>query len=562
MTEKVTNVKSCNCNRQISNTNFQNSQLALPNQTAGITLNISINGSTLISNFPCSSTEATVIANIGDTIKASVSGGSGITLTSFLWSTPGNSMCIDFESPSGATINSTNFKIIDCLSTLPAGLTLLVEVTAQDGTTYNCYCQFLQAPMFDITVTEPDGSTTTYSDVTCSGATIQVNGSDMVEVFAHPTFDLPIVWSATPYNCAGYALGPGSPNFSFLVTAGHSFSCTQSSILLTYTETFNPVGNTNTGTVGVTCNISFQIGKSLIPISIAVSENGQTFPYSSCCSSICVVQNSDIILTGNIIIANPIYQWFMCNAPILIGGTGQTYQPSTSTIGSITYTVVFGQSGSTVSDPLSTLFCSITINTVAPIDISINAMINCSGQSLACGSTLNVCQGDIVSLSVLPSSDCNNSYIYQWSSGSTSFANTQSITICNDPGTYTYYALVSYCCNIGINAICSITLVVSPKVTIVPIRNGTSVTFTCGDEINVDQCDKLYLLAQTSEKVSIVWLHNNKIVSTEALLEVKTKHVGKFDYVVQLVSEESSIICSPCATCSAVVNVKKRHKHR
>ena len=93
---------------------------------------------------------------------------------------------------------------------------------------------------------------------------------------------------------------------------------------------------------------------------------------------------------------------------------------------------------------------------------------------------------------------------------------------------------ISYCCNIAINTSCS---VVSPKVTIVPIRN-----------ITVDQCDKLYLLAKIGENV--VWLHDNKIVS-----------IVPFTYSVQLVSEETSVMCSACAACSIVVNVLKRHGH-
>lgn len=311
------------------------------------------------------------------------------------------------------------------------------------------------------------------------------------------------------------------------------------------------------------CVLDFQINKELLEISMGVSVNGQTAFYPSCCGSFCVEQDDVVILTAHGIIANPVYQWFMCNAPILIGGTGQTYQPNTSTVGSILYTFILGQSGATISDPTSTLFCNITLNVVAPITPSISAIVNCSfGQILACDSTLNVCEGDIVSLSALPNSDCNNSYLYQWLVDGTEISTNQSITVCDEaPGTYTYDVLILYCCNIAINTQCSIVIVVSPKVTIVPIKNGTSIPFTCGDEIDVDKCDKLYLLAQTSEKSNVVWLRDNKIISTDPLIEVNTKHAGKFNYSVQIISEENLVGCSPCTTCSTVVNVKKQHKH-
>lgn len=155
----------------------------------------------------------------------------------------------------------------------------------------------------------------------------------------------------------------------------------------------------------------------------------------------------------------------MYNAPILIGGTGQIYQPSISAIGSISYSVIIGQSGGTLENLSSTLFCNITINTVSPISAQISAMVNCSpGQTLAYGATLNVCQGDIVSLSALPNSGCDNSYTYQWLVDGTVIATTQSIIVCNDvPDTHTYSVLIAYCCDIAIFTLCSIIVLVSPK---------------------------------------------------------------------------------------------------
>ena len=72
---------------------------------------------------------------------------------------------------------------------------------------------------------------------------------------------------------------------------------------------------------------------------------------------------------------------------------------------------------------------------------------------------------------------------------------------------------------------------------------------------DVIQCSAITL------RVLRTMLYNDKIISTKAFIEIKTKHMGKFNYVVQLVSEKSSIMCSSCASCSILVNVIERHEY-
>ena len=518
--------------------NVKSNQLITPSNDLNFI--VSINGGNTFS-VPCEF--PSVYTNIGNTL--SVTFESGTTLQQTFWITnPGN--CIEFRQGSGPTVNPIIFKITDCLA---QGFTLGIMATDTNRNTYVCAIQLLQVPILTTTFGITVGNTA-YNNVLCTTSTkIMAHLNDSVVIIAHPTGGTTYSynWSVSPSYVE--VIGPTygtTLHFRIVAPAG--------SFAVSYTLT------DVTSKTSISCQIVFQVKETLTIIGIGVLLDGQPFFYPSCCGTICIPQNSNIILTANGVIRNPIYQWFVCNAPILVGGTGQTYQPNTSTIGTVSYSFILGQSGATLNDPAGTLFCDITINILPPISAEINATINCSAaQTLACGETLNICQGDIISLTALPVSECNNSYTYQWMLDGTVIATTQSITVCNNiPDTYTYYLFISYCCNIAINTSCSVVMVVSPKVTIVPIRNNIAVPFSC-DGITVDQCDKLYLLAKTGENV--VWLHDNKIVSIVPLIEIKTKHVGKFTYSVQLVSEETSVMCSACAACSIVVNVLKRHGH-
>lgn len=300
----------------------------------------------------------------------------------------------------------------------------------------------------------------------------------------------------------------------------------------------------------LTCFLIFRT-KTLAAISIDVSVDGQTMYNPTCCGTICVTQNANVILTVASDVETPNYQWYICNTPI--GQTGQIYQPDTSVIGNISYSVIVSPTNSQ-----NVLFCNITISTLPPINPQIEAIINCnSSQILTCGSTLYVCQDDVLSLSILPTPGCITNYIYVWNLSDTLIATTQSIIVCtNVPNVYNYNVFQINCCNIEITSYCSITLIVSPKVTIVPIKNDIIIPFTCGKSIKIKQCDELYLLAQTNDKV--VWTKDKKIISTSPLIKIKTKHLGKFVYSVRISSNgQKHKECSSCSICSTTIKIKK-----
>ena len=447
---------------------------------------------------------------------------------------------------------------------------------------------------FDVTITTPQGSITRITIPCVSPGfppTIDVDIGDVITVLANPpTHDLyTFLWDAS--NGTTKLCSTMFPRYDNPLT----FTISKSSDNMCLPPIQLTVQITDIDSVILYCGLIF--GTKTLPITVAsidVSVDGNTGLYSTCCGSICVKQNANVILTANTGLLNPTYQWYICNSPI-VGQTDKIYQPDTSMIGSISYTIMIEPTSSQNSSDV--FFCNITINTLPPINIQIGAIVNCSPKKiLTCG--LEVCQGDVVSLSVILHSTITHdviphstithdviphstithdvilhstithdviphstithdvivgyaaNYIYQWILNGELIATTESIIVCTDvPNVYSYTVQQTYCCNIQIYSICVITLTVLPKVSIVPIRNDVIIPYS--KNITAKQCDILYLFADSNNR--IVWKRNGKNISSSQLINVKTKHRGKSIYSVEIIKNEKEL----CSACSMIVDIVK-----
>ena len=321
-------------------------------------------------------------------------------------------------------------------------------------------------------------------------------------------------------------------------------------------------------TVGATCsNITVHVSDTtdtvecriVIVLFTASMSVGDTLVPD--CGTFCVEQNSGATITVDTNVSSPTYQWYACNLPIA-GATGQSYEPDTSTIGSTTYNVFIGSTDAAVS----ILFDSVTITTVAPITASIEATVNGTTQTPACGSTLSVALGDEITLTAFPSPDCSSSYSYQWLLNGSPYSTSQFIVIptCPPPSPIdnTYSVTVEYCCNPLISSTCSIALNISlPSITasIEATVNGITQSSICGSTLTVILGDVVTLEAFPSPDCSISysyqWTLNGSPHSTSQFIIIPTCSSGFPTTSVYNVTV--SDCCDPLigSTCSITLGV-------